>query len=160
MLLCAIQQNDISAATDVLQTMNDVMFKEPMTAYLAFKVALKQQDTDGVLRCLNQIVEASSSDPKYLYACCLEAQQAQDKITAIKALQDIFLNDKFHSSHSVHLPALLRVLIRLEVSILSSEEDISIDRGLLVEDICNIFKTGEPHSSRPFSKKPDHSPSR
>lgn len=150
MLLCAIQQNDMSVATDVLQTMNDVMFKEPMTAYLAFKVALKQQDTDGLLRCLRQIVESSSSDPKYLYACCLEAQQAQDKITAIKALQHIFLNDQFYSSNSVHLAALSRVLIRLEVSILNSEEDVSIDGGLLVEDICNIFEAGKSHSRRPF----------
>ncbi|KAI1165426.1 meiosis protein SPO22/ZIP4 like-domain-containing protein [Nemania serpens] len=128
----------------VLLFRTEVMLRSPAENFdsvaYADIVALKQQDTDGVLKCLRQIVEASSSDPKYLYACCLEAQQAQDKITAIKALQHIFLNDQFHSSSSVHLPALLRVLIRLEVSILNSEEDISIDRGLLVEDICNIFK--------------------
>ncbi|KAI1112741.1 meiosis protein SPO22/ZIP4 like-domain-containing protein [Nemania sp. NC0429] len=137
MLHSPAENFDSAAYADIVRRMIRI---EPMTAYLAFKVALKQQDTDGVLRCLKQIAKASSSDPKYLYACCLEAQQAEDKITAIKALQHIYLNDQFHSSNTVHLPALLRVLIRLEISILSSEEDISVDRESLVEDICNIFQ--------------------
>ncbi|RYC63614.1 hypothetical protein CHU98_g2598 [Xylaria longipes] len=140
LLLCAIQLNDLSTAGDILQEMSDVALKEPMTAYLAFKVALKQEDADSALRCLEQISEASSTDPQYLYACCLEAQQAQDKITTIKALQHIVLKYRFHSSNSVHLPALLRVLIRLEVSVLNNEEGASRDKETLVDDLCNIFK--------------------
>ncbi|KAI1745554.1 meiosis protein SPO22/ZIP4 like-domain-containing protein [Xylaria scruposa] len=132
--------NDLSTAGDILQTMNDVTLKEPMTAYLAFKVALKQQDADNAFRCLEQISEASSTDHQYLYACCLEAQQAQDKIITIKALQHIVLKHRFHSSESVHLPALLRVLIRLEVSVLNGEEEISRDKQTIVEDLCSIFK--------------------
>lgn len=112
-----------------------------MTAYLAFKVALKQEDVDGASRCLEQISEASSSDPQYLYACCLEAQQAQDRISTIKALQHIVHNHRL-SSDSIHLPALLRVLIRLEVSVLNDEQEDNVaKKGLLVEDLCNVFKT-------------------
>ncbi|KAI0485651.1 meiosis protein SPO22/ZIP4 like-domain-containing protein [Xylaria cf. heliscus] len=103
-------------------------------------VALKQQDVDSALRCLEQISEASSTDPQYLYACCLEAQQAKDKITTIKALQHIVLKHQFHSSDFVHLPALLRVLIRLELSVLNDEDEAGRDKELLVEDICNMFK--------------------
>ncbi|TGJ79300.1 hypothetical protein E0Z10_g9466 [Xylaria hypoxylon] len=141
LLLCAIQQNDLAAASDILQSMNDVTLKEPMTAYLAFKVALKQEDVDITLKCLEQISEASPSEPQYLYACCLEAQQAQAKIITIKALQHIVLKHKFHSSNSIHLPALLRVLIRLEVSVLYDKQEIDTDEGSLVGDLCNIFKT-------------------
>ncbi|KAI1751205.1 meiosis protein SPO22/ZIP4 like-domain-containing protein [Xylaria castorea] len=103
-------------------------------------VALKQRDADSAFRCLEQISEASSTDHQFLYACCLEAQQAQDKITTIKALQHIVLKHRFHSSKSVHLPALLRVLIRLEVSVLNDEEETSRDKDTLVGDLCNIFE--------------------
>ncbi|KAJ8131120.1 hypothetical protein O1611_g2505 [Lasiodiplodia mahajangana] len=140
LLLCVIQQNDLLAATNILQTMNDVTLKEPMTAYLAFRVALKHEDTDSAVKCLKQISEASTSDPKYMYACCLEAQQAHDRVAAIKALQHLVFKPQFHPSDSIHLPALLRVLIRLEVSVLNDEQEIGADRGSLVEDICNTFE--------------------
>ncbi|KAI0972929.1 meiosis protein SPO22/ZIP4 like-domain-containing protein [Xylaria arbuscula] len=140
LLLCAIQQNDLSAAGDILQTMDDVALKEPMTAYLAFKVALKKQDVEGALRCLEQISQASSLDPQYLYACCLEAQQAQDKVITIKALQHVVLKHGTHASNAFHLPALFRILIRLEVSVLNDEEETGLNKELLVEDLCNIFR--------------------
>ncbi|KAI8955904.1 meiosis protein SPO22/ZIP4 like-domain-containing protein [Xylaria longipes] len=122
------------------ETFDSKAYTDILRPYLAFKVALKQEDADSALRCLEQISEASSTDPQYLYACCLEAQQAQDKITTIKALQHIVLKYRFHSSNSVHLPALLRVLIRLEVSVLNNEEGASRDKETLVDDLCNIFK--------------------
>ncbi|KAI1422777.1 meiosis protein SPO22/ZIP4 like-domain-containing protein [Xylaria sp. FL1777] len=103
-------------------------------------VALKQQDIDSALRYLEQISETSSLDPQYLYACCLEAQQAQDKAITIRALQHVVLKHQFHSSNSIHLPALLRILIRLEVSVLNDEEQVSTDRESLVEDLCSVFK--------------------
>ncbi|KAI1153268.1 meiosis protein SPO22/ZIP4 like-domain-containing protein [Nemania diffusa] len=106
-------------------------------------LALKHEDSDGASRCLNQISETSSSDSKYMYACCLEAQQALDRITTIKALQHIVLKREFNSSNSIHLPALLRVLIRLEVSVLEDEREVDTDKNWLVEDICNIFKAGK-----------------
>ncbi|KAJ3573769.1 hypothetical protein NPX13_g4582 [Xylaria arbuscula] len=138
--ICAIQQNDLSAARDILQTLNDVTLKEPMTAYLAFKVALRQEDVNSALKCLEQITAASSSDPRYLYACCLEAQQAQDRIITIKALQHVVNEDQLRSSSSIHLPALLRTLIRLEVSALNDENQDDTHKGSLATDICKIFE--------------------
>ncbi len=130
--------------------MNDVTLKEPMTAYLAFKVALKQQDVGSALRCLERISEASPPDPQYLYACCVEAQQAQDKVITIKALQHVVLKHQFHSSNSIHLPSLLRILIRLEVSVLNDEQEVGTDSGPLVEDLCNLFKAGKLYACRPL----------
>ncbi|KAJ2995371.1 hypothetical protein NUW58_g1292 [Xylaria curta] len=140
LLLCAIKLDDLSAASKILQTMDDAALKEPMTAYLAFKVALRQQDVNSASKSLEQISETSSPDPQYLYACCLEAQQAQDKISTIKALQQIAMRHRFHGPNSIHTPALLRVLIRLEVSVLSDKQETGVDKESLVEDICNIFK--------------------
>ncbi|KAI0454480.1 meiosis protein SPO22/ZIP4 like-domain-containing protein [Xylaria acuta] len=129
---------DSKAYSDILRRMMRTV--DMSESYFKLLVALKQQDADSALRCLEQISEASSSDSQYLYACCLEAQQAQDKITTIKALQHIVLKHRFHSSNSIHLPALLRVLIRLEVSVLNDGEEASRDKETLVEDLCNIFK--------------------
>ncbi|KAI1431325.1 meiosis protein SPO22/ZIP4 like-domain-containing protein [Xylaria sp. CBS 124048] len=102
-------------------------------------VALKQKDVEGALRCLRQVAETSLSDARYLFACCLEAQQAQDRMVTIEALR--YMVDQNESpSVSVHLPALLRVLIRLEVSVLQDANATDINRGSLVEDLCNTFK--------------------
>ncbi|KAI0503144.1 meiosis protein SPO22/ZIP4 like-domain-containing protein [Xylaria bambusicola] len=103
-------------------------------------IALRQEDVDSALRCLEQISAVSSSDPNYLYACCLEAQQAQDRITTIKALQLIVDKDQLRSSNAIHLPALLRTLIRLEISVLNEEQKVDTDTVTLATDICNIFK--------------------
>ncbi|KAI1809954.1 meiosis protein SPO22/ZIP4 like-domain-containing protein [Poronia punctata] len=107
------------------------------------KIALKQEDIDYSLKCLEQIRTCTASSPQYLYACCLEAQKAQDKISTIEALRYLVLNYNSHphSSSNIHLPALLRTLIRLEVSVLNDEERINADRDSLVEDLCQIFKT-------------------
>ncbi|KAI0799498.1 meiosis protein SPO22/ZIP4 like-domain-containing protein [Xylaria sp. FL0064] len=96
-----------------------------------------QQDVDNASRCLELISESLSLDPQYLYACCLEAQQAKDKIITIKALQHIVLRHRIHSSDSIHLPALLRVLIRLEVSMLNEEEEV-VCRSLTTSLIIHI----------------------
>ncbi|KAI8625467.1 SPO22-domain-containing protein [Xylariaceae sp. FL1651] len=139
LLLCAIHINDLATAGEVLRTMNEITLREPMTAYLAFKVALKQGNGDSALQCLTQISEASPPDPRYLYACCLEAQQAHDRLSTIEALRHIALKHQLHSS-SVHLPALLRLLIRLEVSELNEKHKVSTDQHLLVDDVCKAFK--------------------
>ncbi|KAI0205435.1 SPO22-domain-containing protein [Astrocystis sublimbata] len=136
----ALEQSGPSNLGEILQAMNDDTLKEPMTAYLAFRVALKQEDADSALRCLNQISETSSTGSECLYACCLEAQQVQDKITTIKALQLIVHKRRSHLSSSIHLPALLRVLIRLEVSVLTDEKESNREKEGMVEDLCNIFK--------------------
>ncbi|KAI0395928.1 meiosis protein SPO22/ZIP4 like-domain-containing protein [Xylariaceae sp. FL0594] len=143
LLLCAIQQNDFTTAADILGTMDQVTLNEPMTAYLAFQVALRQGDTDCALTCLEKVSTSPSSDPQYLYACCIEAQISEDKICAIEALRHLVLKrcSDSHSLGDIHLPALLRVLIRLEVSVLSDEKRVNADHGSLVEDLCNVFKT-------------------
>ncbi|KAI0539329.1 meiosis protein SPO22/ZIP4 like-domain-containing protein [Xylaria digitata] len=130
---------DSKAYADILRRMMRVV--DISESSFKLLVALKQEDVDSASRCLEQISEASSSDPQYLYACCLEAQLAQAKTITIKALQLVILKHQFHSSNHIYLPALLRVLIRLEVSILYDEQEIDTDRGSLVGDICNIFKT-------------------
>ncbi|KAI1295094.1 meiosis protein SPO22/ZIP4 like-domain-containing protein [Xylaria venustula] len=128
---------DSTAYADILRR----MIRAVDMTESSFKLLIHhQQDVDGALRCLEQISEVSSLNTQYLYACCLEAQQAQDKVITIKALQHVVLRHQPHASSSIHLPALFRILIRLEVSVLNDEEESSLDRGLLVEDLCNVFK--------------------
>jgi len=128
--------------------MDEATLNEPMTAYLAFQVALKQGNTDCALTCLEKISMSPSCNPQYLYACCLEAQKTQDKISTIEALRHLVLKrcSDSHSLRDVHLPALLRILIRLEVSVLSDDKRSNADRCSLVEDLCNVFKTGKAPS--------------
>ncbi|KAI0101809.1 meiosis protein SPO22/ZIP4 like-domain-containing protein [Nemania sp. FL0031] len=115
-------------------------------------VALKHGDTDAALTCLKSISETSYSDPKYMYACCLEAQQALDKVAAIKALQYLVFNPEFHPSDSIHLPALLRVLVRLEVSVLKDGQEIGADREWLTNHYIAVDEIQKERQSSKSDK--------
>ncbi|KAI1269361.1 SPO22-domain-containing protein [Xylariaceae sp. FL1019] len=140
LVLCAIHDNDLNVAIASLQAMSEASKQEPLTAFLAFKVALRSQDIDAAAQCLEQVSEAWPSNPQYLYACCLEAQQAQEKISTIQALRHMVSGHQFHPSKSVHLPALLRTLIRLELLMINDEKEADDVRDVLIEDLCKTFE--------------------
>ncbi|KAI1330714.1 SPO22-domain-containing protein [Xylariaceae sp. FL0255] len=137
-MLCAIRGNDLNSASAVLQTMSEATLKEPMTLFLAFKIALLNQDANEAATYLARISDMSASDPKYLYACCLEAQQAQDKFLTIEALRHLVSRHNPCSSGSIHMPAMLRLLIRLESTSLDDKDEG--DKRFLEEDLCSIFE--------------------
>ncbi|KAI0161279.1 SPO22-domain-containing protein [Xylariaceae sp. FL1272] len=140
LVLCAIQDNDLNTAIASLQAMSEESKQEPSTAFLAFKVALRNHDIDAAAQCLEQVSKAWPSNPEYLYACCLEAQQAQEKFSTIQSLRHMVSGHQFHPSKFIHLPALLRTLIRLELLMINDEKETDDVRDLLKEDLCKTFE--------------------
>ncbi|CAJ2511272.1 Uu.00g068970.m01.CDS01 [Anthostomella pinea] len=141
LLLCALQRNNLNGAAEVLHSMSDAARRDPMTMYLAYKLALINGDREMVLDSLHHISEASSKDQRYLYACCTEAQRANDKLCLLKALQHLYKRHDYTSMAVTHVPALLRMIIRLDVTLLADKEQHEIDRHTLVDDICEVFES-------------------
>ncbi|KAI8961072.1 SPO22-domain-containing protein [Daldinia sp. FL1419] len=140
LVCCALQKNNLENAAEIFQSMSESVKREPMTLYLAYKLALRCGDREMASNCLKQISEASSKDPQYLYACCIDAQEAEDKICAIEALKHLIQKSEYNSSDAIHLPALLRVVIRLETSLMNEQVKNNADCSLLVDDICQVFE--------------------
>ncbi|KAK8038870.1 hypothetical protein PG993_007281 [Apiospora rasikravindrae] len=139
LLLCALEHNDLDGAKEALSSMSDVAKAQPMTIYLAHKLAVQTGDWDMAAECIERISQSSSKDLKFLYACCIEAHASDDKLSALKALKVLADKHEFNPDSPIHLPALLRVIIRLLMSILS-EGSADVDRGLLAEDLCHVFE--------------------
>ncbi|KAI1388233.1 SPO22-domain-containing protein [Hypoxylon trugodes] len=140
LLSCALQRNDLGNAIETFRSMSESARREPMTLYLGYKLALRSRDREMASDCLKNISEASLNDPQYLYACCMDAQEAEDKECAIEALRYLISRSEYSSSDVIHLPALLRVIIRLELSLINTQGSESAGQNLLVDDICEAFE--------------------
>ncbi|KAI5864321.1 meiosis protein SPO22/ZIP4 like-domain-containing protein [Durotheca rogersii] len=140
LLLCALQRNSLDNAAEVLQSMSESAKREPTTLYLTYKLALRSGDRDMALECLRLINEGSPKDLQYLYACCIDAQEAEDKACAIQAMRHLVEKYEYSSPGPVYLPALLRVIIRLEASLLNDQGRNDLNQHVLVDDICKIFE--------------------
>jgi hypothetical protein len=116
-----------------------------MTMYLAYKLALRNGEEELAARCLESISASSSTDLSFLYACCMEAQECGNKICALQALRQLSEKHQFSQPGPVHFPALLRVMIRLQVSILNEEGLSETDRGYTIQDLCETFEGGKLH---------------
>ncbi|KAI0843290.1 meiosis protein SPO22/ZIP4 like-domain-containing protein [Hypoxylon sp. FL0890] len=137
---CALQRNNLDDAAEVFRSMSESARQEPMTLYLAYKLALRSGDREMASDCLRHISKASSDDPQYLYACCVDAQQAEDKICAIEALQQLVQKYEYSPTDAIHLPALLRIVIRLQTSLANDQAQVD-GRHLLIDDICQVFES-------------------
>ncbi|KAI1139503.1 SPO22-domain-containing protein [Hypoxylon sp. FL0543] len=136
---CALQRNNLDDAADVFRSMTESAQQEPMTLYLAYKLALRSRDREMASDCLKRISEASSDDPQYLYACCVDAQEEEDKICAIEALRQLVQKCEYSTPDAVHLPALFRIVIRLQASLMNDQAHAS-SRHLLIDDTCEVFE--------------------
>ncbi|KAI1381649.1 SPO22-domain-containing protein [Hypoxylon crocopeplum] len=140
LLVCALQRNNLDDAVEIFHSMSELAKREPMTLYLGYKLALRSGSREMASECLGYISEVSLKDPQYLYACCVDAQEAEDKTCAIEALQHLIQKSEYSSPDVIHLPALLRVVIRLEMSLMNDQCRSDADCELLVDDICQVFE--------------------
>lgn len=140
--MCLLKQSDLDNATETYYFMNDSTKQEPMTVYLAFKLALLKGDHEMAGKSLEQIGTMPADQPEYLYACCMEAQRADDKLCAFKGLQILVQRYPDVKSKTVHLPALLRSAIRLGHQLSTEDETPEATRHALNEEIYGIFQGG------------------
>ncbi|KAI1343855.1 meiosis protein SPO22/ZIP4 like-domain-containing protein [Xylariaceae sp. FL0016] len=140
LLLCSLHGNSLESAAEILASMNEDAKSEPMTIYLAYKLGLRNGDRQMISECLENLGSHSSKDLRYLYACCVDAQQTNNRPIAIEALK--MLSEKHDLSHPgpIHFPALLRLIIRLGKSILNEDRSDKRDYDVTIEDICRTFE--------------------
>ncbi|KAH9898758.1 meiosis protein SPO22/ZIP4 like-domain-containing protein [Xylariomycetidae sp. FL2044] len=140
LLLCALQGNRLDSALEVLQSMSEATKQEPMTAYLAYKLALRSGNREMANECLQTVSDGPSQDLKFLFACCLEAQQMEDKMCALQALQQLAKKKELETSNGIHFPALLRVLVRLHLSMMNDKSDQDINHEMLIDDLIAVLE--------------------
>ncbi|KAM7220206.1 Meiosis protein SPO22/ZIP4 like domain containing protein [Rhypophila decipiens] len=142
LLMCALARNNMDAAVSVIQNISNKNWNnEPMTAYLAFKVAIRVKDRDLAERCL-EAVSQTKEHIDYLGACIAESQKAEDIESAISGLKK--LHDKYERKASpggkIHLPALFRCSIRLLNCLLESPE-YQDKKENIVNELCLEFES-------------------
>ncbi|KAL1632490.1 sporulation-specific protein 22 [Neofusicoccum ribis] len=136
-ILCSVARHEHNTARKVFFEMSDSAKNAPMTRYLMYKSAIRDQQPDFAAECLDVICRQSSKDATLLYACVMEAQQSVDKHQAILALQKVLEKYDYGTPVGVHLPALLRSTIRLLVPHLGSAENINENA---MEELCKVFE--------------------
>jgi hypothetical protein len=105
-----------------------------------YKIAIRSDDRDAATTCLEEIVKGPGH-LEYLYACCVDAQEAQHKEFAIEALSKLLENKGHNPSSPIHLPALLRCTIRLMAKEYEDQTDEE-ERYSTVQKLCMVFNEG------------------
>lgn len=113
-----------------------------MTLYLAYKLAIRHGDHDVASQCIEKLSAVSPKEPKFIYACCLEAQQSGNKACALQALKTLANEHGLRKGNEIHFPALLRVIIRLQINLLNDGGLADTEHERLVDDLCNVFEGG------------------
>jgi hypothetical protein len=144
LLLCALSQNDPDKALLVAQDMSEKTRLEPMTAYLVFKAALQAEDSQRAAESL-RVISMAPSPQEYLSACVATSQRAGNIIFAIASMKKLFEKFEYTAPNPVHLPALLRCMIRLSHNLLESEQ-FRAEGQNFVQDLCDLFDAGKTFS--------------
>lgn len=115
-----------------------------------YKIAIRAGEAQLASKCLEVVHNASSEDSNLLYACVLDAQQVGDKDLALAALQLVLEKCQHNAPSTIHLPALLRCIIRLIISQLESKSPSApgSDVDDLIDRLCKLFEVGELLSHR------------
>ncbi|KAG4436689.1 hypothetical protein IFR05_007837 [Cadophora sp. M221] len=161
LLLCANAKKDLGSAREIFSAMPSAAQNEPMSRFLMYKIAVRCEDQDLAAECLQIISSASANDPKFLYACVLDAQQAGNKRQTLVALQLVLDKSSFETS-SANLASLLRLTITLTIQALdesAKNNDDSAETDDLPENLCAILTIGVGSAAakraRVLKKEPD-----
>ncbi|KAF1951086.1 SPO22-domain-containing protein [Byssothecium circinans] len=137
LILCAQAQHDHAAAREVFTKMPETGRNDRITRYLMYKTGLHLGESDFLAECLDVICRQSTKDATLLYACILQAQTYGNNRHAISALEKVL--DKYDCSApaDVHLPALLRMTIRLLGKELVVNGQLNQD---VLRQICKVLE--------------------
>ncbi len=151
MILCALARTDIGSAREIFNSMPEIAQNEPLTRFLMYKIALRCQETELASECLHIISKTTDKESTLLYACCLDAQQAGNKLQTLAALQLVLEKDGHGTSSAIHLPSLLRLTIGLMDSLIDTipasnfvevRSEGSRNGDVTVEKLCKLFEAG------------------
>lgn len=141
LLLCALARLDPTSATEVFNTMSEKAKSEPLTQFLMFKIAIRNDELEHAKECLEHVSRCADQDPSFLYACILDSQKAGQKKLAIIALQLVLQKYEDIAPPNVHLPALLRCTIKMLIQVLGSKDIRERPEELeTIDRICKLFE--------------------
>ncbi|KAH7351006.1 meiosis protein SPO22/ZIP4 like-domain-containing protein [Rhexocercosporidium sp. MPI-PUGE-AT-0058] len=144
LLLCALAKMDMGNAREIFSAMPSAAQNEPMSRFLMYKIAVRCEDQDLAAECLQIVGSTSTNDPKFLYACVLDAQQLGNKRQTLAALQ-LVLDGSSDQTTSVNLASLLRLTIILTIPLLdeaAKNQKGSIESDDLLEKLCAMYEKG------------------
>ena len=110
-----------------------------MTAYLAFKVAIRCEDRVLAEQCIHTIGQAPDH-VDFLGACIAESHKKGDIFCAIAALKKLQESYEYKDPNPIHLPALFRCLIRLLNILVEKPDERQED---FINDLCRQFDIGK-----------------
>ena len=130
----ALQRDELDTARAAFFGLPVSSKNEGMTRYLAYKLALKSNDVRLASECLESLVKNVDREPRYLYACVLEAQQSGNRAIAVAALQALVNQPP----NGVQLPALFRCTARLLMEELGDGSQTKVEA---TDELVHLFET-------------------
>jgi hypothetical protein len=138
-MVTALQRDELDTARAAFYGLPASSQNEGMTRYLAYKLALRSNDVRLAGECLESLVKHIDQEPRYLYACVLEAQQSANRAMAVAAFQALV----DQPSNGVQLPALFRCTARL---LMEEMGDRSRARTEVTSELVHIFETASANT--------------
>jgi hypothetical protein len=132
LMATALRRGELDTARAAFYGLPGSSQNEGMTRYLAYKLALRSNDMQLAAECLGSLAKHVDKEPRYLYACVLEAQQSGNRAMAVAAFQ-VLVNQP---PNGVQLPTLLRCTVKLLV-----EELDTLNRPLseITSELVHLF---------------------
>jgi tetratricopeptide (TPR) repeat protein len=146
LITCCVAAEDYAGARDALEKLPEDAKDHNLTRYLAYVVAMRNNDETMAEQALCSLASAPKDADKLLFACVSETDRYGVPMLQAKLLQRIL--DKYSNKpHSdVNISALLRATARLLWQVLEEDKE-NIDEELL-ERLCAVFKASKNYSNR------------
>ena len=138
-MMTALQRDELDTARAAFYGLPASSQNEGMTRYLAYKLALKSNDIRLAGECLESLVKNVDREPRYLYACVLEAQQSGNRAMAVAAFQALVNQPP----SGVQLPALFRCTARL---LIEEMGDQSQAKAEATSELVHLFETASANT--------------
>jgi hypothetical protein len=154
-ILCSINRGDEATAREVYFRLPESQRNIPETRHLMHKVAMRANDPDFAAECLEMVAKEAGKDPTRLYACVLDALQSDNKQHAFQAMKKVLESYDYKAPKGLHLPALLRCMIRLVKSKMKDVADDLARVNEAVSTMCTLFEAVVEHAKRSKASEED-----
>lgn len=138
-MMTTLQRDELDTARAAFYGLPVSSQNEGMTRYLAYKLALKSNDIRLAGECLESLVKNVDREPRYLYACVLEAQQSGNRAMAVAAFQALVNQPP----NGVQLPALFRCTARLLMEELGDQSQAQAEA---TGELVHLFETASTNT--------------
>lgn len=147
-MLCAISRGDEVVARERYFRLPDDQKDLCESRQLMHKVAMRSDDTNLAAECLESVAKHADTAPEYLYACVLDALQSGYERQGYIALQKILETSKHTTLKGVHLPALIRCMLRMLKTNIKQNGEQQEDVESALDAMCSLFEAAVEHAKK------------